>query len=99
MASPIHVSISAETIANIGPLAVTNSMFTGVITSALIIAFALYFNTLQLKKKNPSKVQNIVEIFVESLFNLCKDVAGTKKARDFFPLIASFFLFIMLTFK
>lgn len=96
MAAELHVSISAETIAQIGPLEITNSMFTGVVVSLFLIIFAAYFSTLKLKKKNFGLLQNIVELFVEGMFNMCKGIAGEKKARDFFPLIATFLIFIML---
>lgn len=96
MAAGLHVSISAETIASIGGFHITNSMFTGIIVSGLIGLFALYFSSKKLEHKKIGYLQNIVEAIVEALYNLCKDIAGPKKGRDFFPLIASAFIFIML---
>lgn len=96
MAANIHVSISAETVANIAGFQISNSMLTGTIVSLLIIGFALYFSQITLKKKNPGRLQNIVETIIEGIYNLCRDIAGEKKARDFFPLIASFLIYIIL---
>ena len=96
MASELHVSISAETIATVGPLEITNAMFTGSIVTVLLIAFALYFGSKELQKKKINYLQNSAELVVEGIYNLCVDVAGRKKASVFFPLIATAVIFIVL---
>lgn len=95
-ASGVHVSISAETIAQLGGFNITNSMFTGVLVSVLLLAFAYWFHTKKVKFKKIDRLQNLVEILIEGLFNLCKDIAGEKKARHFFPLVATLFIYILI---
>lgn len=93
----IHISLSAEPIAHLGDFAITNSMFTSLVVSLLLVAFVLVVNRSLKKTEHPSGLQNFAEWLVESLFNLVYGVTGDlKKARLFFPIIATFFIFILL---
>ena len=96
--SSLHISISAEPIYHIGDFVITNSMFTSVIVSALIIAFALAANAA-VKHQNgkPTRFQVFVEFIIESLHNLVQGITENKaKTALFFPLIATFFIFILV---
>jgi len=42
----------------------------------------------------PSGVQNVVEFIIETILNLCESVAGDR-ARKFFPVVATIFLFVV----
>lgn len=97
----LHISISAEPIAEIGGLTVTNSMLTSWLVSGLLIIFALWFHnqlkTIQFNDR-PTNLQSIVELLIEGLYNFIQGVTGSlKKTRIFFPLIATFFIFIMFS--
>lgn len=96
-ASGLHISISAEKLFSVGNLVITNSMFTSMIVSAILIAFAIAVN-IQLKKTNrPKGLQNFAEFIIEALHGLVHGVTGDlKKTRLFFPVISSFFLWILL---
>ncbi len=96
-ATGLHVSLAAEPITHIGDFPLTNSMFTSLIVSGLIILFAVVVR-LTLKNTNkPQGIQNFAEWIVESLFNFVHSITGDlKKARIFFPFIATFFLFIIM---
>src|SRR5258708_4308052 len=93
----LHISISAEKLFSLGPLNVTNSMLTSLIASGLLIAFAVAVR-MSLKKTNkPTGLQNLAEIIVDGLYNLVHSVThNEKKTHELFPLIASFFLFILV---
>lgn len=95
-ASGPHISISAEQLFSVGGLNVTNSMLTSVIVSGLLIAFALWVR-MSLKQTNrPTGVQNVAEWIVEGLTSLVHSVTNNKQRTDlFFPVIATFFLFII----
>ena len=95
MAANIHVSISAEPLFELAGITITNSMATGAVVSLLLIALTLYASSSITKKKTIGRIQALVELIVENIYNLTKDVAGEKKARDFFPLIASSLIFIL----
>lgn len=93
----LHISISAEKIAQVGPLPISNSIFTSLIVSAFIILFAFLVNGSLTTKGKPGRLQAFAELIVEGLFNLCKDITGSaKKAATFAPIVTSFFLFIIL---
>lgn len=95
--SALHISISAETIAHVGPLPITNSMLTSVLVSVLVVGFALLVNSGLKTKGRPSRLQSLAELIIEALYNLCMDITdSSKKARTFAPLIISFFLFIVM---
>jgi F-type H+-transporting ATPase subunit a len=92
----LHVSISAEKIFQVAGISVTNSMITGVIVSCLLILLAFSFFSTKKTLYVKSRFQNLIEMLVEGLYNLTRDIAGEKKARLFFPFIITSFLFILL---
>lgn len=61
----------------------------------LIIAFMAFIGTRR-RDLIPAGVQNFVEWAVEALLNLVEGVVGKEKARKFFPLVATFFFFILI---
>lgn len=96
-ATGIHISISAEPLFSIGGLAITNSIFTSLIVSGLLIAFAVAVGAQLRSTGRPGGLQNFAEWIIESLHNLMFSVTGSlKKTRLFFPLLATFFLFILV---
>jgi F-type H+-transporting ATPase subunit a len=96
-AGGLHISISAEKLFSIGRLNFTNSMLTSVIASGLLIAFALWVRASLKKTNRPTGVQNVAEWIVESLVGLVQSVTNnTQKTEEFFPLVATFFLFVLL---
>ncbi|MBP9819743.1 F0F1 ATP synthase subunit A [Candidatus Woesebacteria bacterium] len=96
-ATGIHISISAEPLFSIGGFEVSNSIFTSLIVSALLIGFGIAVRSQLTNTRRPAGLQNFAEWLIESLYGLVYSVAGNaKKARLFFPFIATFFLFILL---
>lgn len=97
MAASLHVSISAETILNFFGLEISNSIFTSLIVSFFLVGFALYFRSQFRHTDKPSALQNFVEMIVESLYNFVHSITENhKKSALFFPIIATFFIFIVL---
>lgn len=93
----IHVSISAETVFRIFGLEISNSMFTSLVVTALLIIFALVFRSKFKTTDKPSSLQNVVEMIVEALYNFVNSITeNAKKTALFFPIIATFFIFIIL---
>jgi F-type H+-transporting ATPase subunit a len=91
-----HISISAEQLYSIGGLNINNSMLTSVIVSVLLILFAVWVRVSLRKTNRPTGIQNFAEWMIESLNNLIHSVTNDRRKTDlFFPLIATFFLFIM----
>lgn len=91
----MHISIIPETLFHIGPLTVTNTLFTSWIALVLIIAVAAVFY-LRLQKI-PGHFQNFIEYIVESLLNFMETVAGDReKAKKFFSVVATIFIYILV---
>lgn len=88
-----HIALAAEKIAHIGPIPITNSLITTWIVMAIIIAFA-YFAGKNIKKI-PSGLQNFAEMIVEALYDTVESLAAEKTKR-FFPIVATFFIFIIM---
>lgn len=96
-ADSLHVSISAETVVNFFGLQISNSIFTSLLVSFFLVGFALYFRTRFKETDRPSGLQNFVEMIVEALYNFVYSITENhKKSALFFPLIATFFIFIIL---
>jgi len=72
---------------------ITNTLLCTWITILLLVV-VLYFGT---RKRDliPSGFQNFVEWGVESILNLVVGVVGKEKGRKFFPLVGTFFFFIL----
>jgi len=97
-ASGLHISIAAEPVTSIGGFVVTNSMFTSVIVSALLICLAVAVRMSLKDTDRPRGLQNFAEFIIGGLENMVKDVTGQKiKTRLFFPFVATFFLVILVS--
>lgn len=96
--SGLHISISAEEIFSVGNFPVTNSIFTSLIISVMILGMAFLLRArLSSNLSKPSKFQNFFEWLVESFYSLVYGVTNNHaKSRVFTPIIMSFFLFILL---
>jgi len=94
MSSALHISIAAEPLFNIGPLAVTNALFTSWIVVFGISLLAIYVG--KNLKKIPSYLQLLVEIPVGGVYDLAKSINGVK-AAIFFPFVFTAFIYIILS--
>ncbi len=91
----MHVSLTAEKIFNLGPLPVTNSLLLSWVVLVLVGIFAVIFRARL--KQSPAGVQNIVELAIESFHDLAESVTNNfKQARQFFPVVFTIFLFVLL---
>ncbi len=86
------VSIAAEKVFQIGPLAINNALLTTWLVMAVLIAFA-YFAGKSIKKV-PGQLQNFAEMIIENLYETIENIAGENTTR-FFPILATFFIFII----
>lgn len=92
--SEVHVSFTAETIGHLFGFAITNSLFTGVLTVILlVITIAILMSKLSAYK--PSTMEIIVEMMYEALLGILNDIMGSAKAKIFFGFLVTFFLLII----
>lgn len=89
----IHAPLAPEPIAQLGPIVITNAMF----TSAVVIVILCVLAWLGTRKMQmvPGRYQSLLEMVVEFLLNLSENTAGKKVGRKILPLIATFFIFIL----
>ncbi len=91
-----HVSIAAEKLFDLGPLAVTNSLLTTWVVMGFLLLIGLYLRA-RLNAKKPKGLQNILEIVVEGTLSIIESVTtDAKQARLFFGAITTIFLFVLL---
>ncbi|MFA7169813.1 MAG: F0F1 ATP synthase subunit A [Candidatus Paceibacterota bacterium] len=92
----MHISIAAETVTHFLGLPISNSLIASFLTTFVLVAIS-YFATKNLKEV-PKGIQNLFEVIIESLYNMIHDVTrDKKKTRAFFPVIATIFLFVIVS--
>lgn len=92
----MNISISAETLFHLGSFPVTNSMLISWLI-ILVLCTGAYSVSRNLSLV-PRGFQNVVEVIMQFLFGIVDSVMGNKEqTKKFFPLIATIFLFIILT--
>jgi len=75
-------------------LVITNTMITSVLVVALLsIAAIIYY--LRLSVDKPGRFQSLVEYCLEFVLKMCQGTAGPALGRRIFPLVATFFIFIL----
>lgn len=88
----IHISVKPEVLFQLGPVAVTNSMFTMFLVMALLL---IVFGTIAKNAKPvPGKAQGIFELIAEFLLDLVEGTGGKDLGRRVFPLVGGIFIFI-----
>lgn len=87
--SEVHISLVAEPIFQYGFIVINNSM----LVTWLVIGAMLAFTKASSKK---GRVRDIAELIVEGLYGFFENVVG-KNIKKFFPLVATLFLFILLS--
>jgi len=92
----MEISIAAETVTHFLGIPITNSLLASFLTTIVLVTIS-YFATKNLKEV-PKGVQNIMEIAVESLYNMIHDVTRDReRAYQFFPFVATIFLFVIVS--
>ncbi len=93
-----HIQIPAEPViaGDIFPgFKLTNTMVTAWIT--IVVLLVVSFFATRRMSEIPTGLQNLVEVFIEFFLDLCERIAGAERARRFFPLVMTIFLFIMIS--
>jgi len=89
-----EISLKAQELFSFGNFTVTNSFFLTLAVCVFLLAFAILLN--RKIKIIPGRLQCAAEMGVESLLNLMSSTLGNvEKARKYFPLVATIFIFIL----
>ena len=92
----MHVSITPEIITDIFGIPVTNTLITSIIATVVLLIIA-YFATKKMKEV-PNGLQNLFEAVIEALFKMIDSVTENRKQTyQFFPLVSTIFIFIILS--
>ena len=90
----MEISIAAETVTHFLGIPITNSLLASLLTTIVLVTIS-YFATRQMKEI-PRGIQNLMEVAIESLYNMIQDVTKNKeKTYKFFPVVATIFLFVI----
>jgi F-type H+-transporting ATPase subunit a len=88
-------TLFAEPVFNFGQFTVTNSLLNSWLVVLIIVVFSLVLRTKL--KKIPQGLQNVFEMIVERALDLADSVTGDRqKTENFFPIVFSLFVFILL---
>lgn len=92
---PPTIIVAPETIFHIGPVAVTNTMFTSWIVVILLCTVAIIAGPrMQLV---PSGFSGVIEAMVAGFYGVVEGVVGEQKARQFFFLVATIFFYVIVS--
>ena len=87
------VSFAAEPVFRLGFFQVTNTILDTLLVDGIIIAASIYVKKhMQLI---PGIFQNLMEMVIDTFYNLVDSIAGERAAK-IFPYFMSFFLFILI---
>jgi len=91
-----EISIKAEPIFHLGQFVVTNSYLLSIVSFVILIILAFILkNKISLI---PGKLQSIFELLSDQLLGLMNGLLGdSRKSEKYFPVIATVFLFILLS--
>lgn len=92
----IHISLKAEEIMNIAGLPITNSMVTGLLAT-IVVAMTIIAASRIMKVQPGNRFVGMVDAVSEYITDLIEQITHSRaKAIKFFPLITTFFLFILV---
>jgi F-type H+-transporting ATPase subunit a len=92
----MNISVAAEPIFEIGHFSVTNAYINSTIVTLGLVVFAFIFS--RSIKRIPGRLQIAVESLFEFLLGYFDQVTGSReKSRRFMPLVATLFIFILLS--
>ncbi|MFH1827508.1 MAG: F0F1 ATP synthase subunit A [bacterium] len=90
----IHISLKSETIFSWLGFPFTNSILLSILVMiGSLISFIYYFNLVKNNKKN--FFYHLMNLLLRTVYNFFKSILNEKTAH-FFPLIGSFFFFILI---
>lgn len=90
-----EISIAAEPVFTLAGFTITNTLLATWLTMILLILVS--WLTTRRMKLVPGRWQSLFEMLIEGFYGLVQGVAGPKWARQFFPIVMSIFLFLLVS--
>ena len=91
----ITIKIQPDVIATPFGFPITNTLLCT--WFSIIVLVALFYAGTRRRDMIPRGMQNLMEWVVELLLGLVEGVSGKEKGKKFFPLVATFFIFILVS--
>jgi len=92
----LHVDLRPSILTHVGPLPLSNTLLASILASFLLITFALLARRRLVDLPKARSLQNAVEAGFELLIEFMQRFAGEHAIR-FFPIVATLFLFILVS--
>ena len=89
-----EIIVPAEQLWKLGPLPVSNTLFTSWIVMGIIVIIAVLCTRGM--KLMPGSAQNFIEAVMQFLLDQVTEIAGEKNGRKFFMVVATIFLWIIM---
>lgn len=97
-ATELHISLAAEPVFHIGPIAVTNAIILGVFGTLVMLALLLYAAN-KVRNGKTNRFVGLVQWMFEGFLKQTEDIIGDKAtARKIFPLAMTIFLVVLMTY-
>ena len=91
------VSLAAEPLFTVATIPVTNAVAVGIVVFVALVVVAVLLRP-KITSGVPGAAVNLVEMILETLLTTIEGITNDrKKAEEFFPIIATFFLFILFS--
>jgi F-type H+-transporting ATPase subunit a len=90
----LRIELRPETLWHLGSLPITNTLLTSVLATLFLVLLGWRATRRMVETPAAGSLQNVVETLLETLFNFSASFGGAH-TRAFFPVIATFFLFIL----
>jgi F-type H+-transporting ATPase subunit a len=88
-----HIQLAAEPVGHLGGFTLTNTMVAGWLSTIVLLLLFRFGSANQ--QMVPRGIQNFVEYVTEFVLGLCESIAGIQRGRQFFPIVATIFLFVI----
>ena len=89
------IEVAPEHVFDVGPLAVTNTMFTSWVVIVMILVTA--FIVGRKASVVPSGFSGAAEALISGFYGIVVSIAGETNGRRFFPLVATIFFYIVIS--
>src|SRR3989344_3597977 len=91
-----EISIKAETLFHLGVFNFTNSYLLSLIVVGIFVSLSLWLRGVIMMI--PGKLQSLFELFTEEALKMMDAVLGSRtQSERYFPIVATIFLFVMLS--
>jgi F-type H+-transporting ATPase subunit a len=94
--SQLAIRLAPEPLWRVGGWTIANTLLSGVLVSLFLLILAILATRRMVDTPEPFSLQNIFETIIETIYGFIENTLGSQTSR-FLPLLATFFLFILLS--